>query len=131
MIFHQVPDNELVSRWESENGRWEIGWAHRTFGRFQLTIGLAGSMFYNVEYCCGDSQDGQNYVWLLVMLVLAKMPEEIREYDLEQIFPPRNLRPVYDDPEFMVKLEAIAYAETLPTVESTKRQRLQAQEDRY
>jgi len=125
MIFHEAKDpyDWLHNCYESENGRWQVGWAPRTFGRYQLTITLKGAMETCVEYCCGDDYQGQMLIWLLVMAILAKMPEEVRVKDLIRTFPAWKLRPVYEDHELVEKLEALASANVLPMMEKPKRGR--------
>jgi hypothetical protein len=108
MTFEQTtPDENYCYKLASMEGRWELGYCQMLYG-IRIRLGVAGNGWCNLDYCAGDSPLHQQMLLHCVRTILSRVPESIRERDLEDMFPRQNMKPINNDPECFDALIAMA-----------------------
>jgi len=89
--------NFPISRFVSENGRWEIGLVPVLFG-VRVRAGLVGSDWVNVDYCAGDNPAFALELLATMLEIMTWLPEEITGGQVEAMMPKYQRRPIDRDP---------------------------------
>lgn len=101
MIFSRAeptPDGSgLYSRYLSENGVWEVGFAQMLFG-VRVRAGLADGCTFSVDYCAGPDRLFQAQLLAVVIRILEQYPENVSVRELENSLPTYQIRPINLDP---------------------------------
>lgn len=109
MKFHKVEDNvNYYCRFESENGKWELGLQARTFGRWQLGFSPVDAIGPTREYCLGDDNDFIDAAIITVMTILLGYPEDTPERQIYRDFPNWQVRPISGDEKCWGQLQKMA-----------------------
>jgi hypothetical protein len=108
MKFRVAPRtiNFPISRFVSENERWEVGLVPVLFG-VRVRAGLVGSDWVNVDYCAGDNPTFALELLATILEIMTWLPEEITGGQVEAMMPAYHRRPI-DKDECWPKLQAMA-----------------------
>lgn len=98
----KAPDTEyLKSRYVDLNHNIEVGIYPVLFG-WRVHAGRIGSGCYELDYCCGNTQQYVNLILSLVMSILQKNDANFR------IFPFQEQKPVFNDQKCFARLIELA-----------------------
>lgn len=91
----------------SKGGRWEMGIYPVLFG-YRVRAGLIGSMCCSVDYCAANQTDFLLQLFVTVLSILESLPEDVTPGELERMLPRFRIKPINQDPDCWVNLQALA-----------------------
>ena len=105
MLFTQQPPNEgyPILRMSSESDLWEMGIRPVLYG-YRVSAGKTGTLFYSLDYCCGDSRQWILRVITVLEIALERIPETAQLSEVEKLFPRQQFKPMQQDPDCWKRL---------------------------
>lgn len=98
MRFEKVEDSSnYLYRFESENGRWEMGLIPQLFASFAVGFSPIDAEGPTISYATGDDVVFAFAVFGAVRKILERYPENVSESQLRKEFPEWNARPINKD----------------------------------
>jgi hypothetical protein len=98
--------NFPISRFVSENERWEVGLVPVLFG-VRVRAGIVGNNWVSVDFCAGDNPAFALELLATVIQIMSWLPENIAGAQVERMMPTWQRRPIDQDPCWQ-KLQELA-----------------------
>ncbi len=128
MIFTKTEDcpPDYYCAKQSDTGIFIMGILPVMFG-YRVVIGFKNSGYYEVNLCCGNNQEGVEYIYSLLQSILLDFDEKTP--DLYHVFMRFKMKPIFVDDEYMRYLNSLNYQdfeiEELPSLIKLKMQMLE------
>jgi hypothetical protein len=102
-----LDENYTLTKFVSTGGGWEMGHVRMLFG-VRIRVSRTGAGWCNVDYCAADSPLHQILIFEAVRTILRKVPEDIDDRTLEEMFPKYTVKPIQRDETCFAELTALA-----------------------
>ena len=102
-------EHGCYQRISSENERWQIMLNPVMFG-VRCNVGVNNSPFYSIDLCLGDDPIMIMVGYSVVKKWMEQFPEEVKEKEINKMFPHFEIKPVWKNPEWHDFVEKVANA---------------------